>query len=179
MNTGDSLFERGKFPIVGRGSDAESAALQAALSGLSEESFSRLRVCYEVPGRPRGPHVSATELIQVVTGTTQQNSSLSWGNIKRDILNTSGACVQTFRFPGQRGRSSEVVDIYAIHMSLLQTSLKLQATMVALVHLKYGRRSKVMQILMLAMLTLNQFDFQGSAAVQAKWWTFRRRSRSS
>jgi hypothetical protein len=55
--------------------------------------------------------VSATELIQVVTGTTQQNSSLSWGNIKRDILNTSGACVQTFRFPGQRGRSSEVVDI--------------------------------------------------------------------
>jgi hypothetical protein len=97
---------------IGTGSQAESTALRSALSGLSDEALSRLRVSSDVPGR-RGPHVSATELIQVVTRTTQQNASIAWGKLKEGgFLNTSGACVETYRFPGQRGgRPSEVVDI--------------------------------------------------------------------
>jgi hypothetical protein len=47
--------------LIGGGTDAESTALQTAFSGLSNTDFGRLRVCYEIPGRPRGPHVSATE----------------------------------------------------------------------------------------------------------------------
>ena len=100
--------------VIGRGGETESAALQAALSGLSDESFSRLRVCYEVPERPRGPHVSATQLIEVVTGTTQQNASVAWIKMKNEPdFNTNGIIhVIPFRFPGQRGgRPSEVVDI--------------------------------------------------------------------
>jgi hypothetical protein len=91
---------------IGTGSQAESTALRSALSGLSDEALSRLRVSSDVPGR-------RTELIQVVTRTTQQNASIAWGKLKEGgFLNTSGACVETYRFPGQRGgRPSEVVDI--------------------------------------------------------------------
>jgi hypothetical protein len=99
--------------FVGGGTAAESEALETALSALSDADFSGLRVCYEVPGRPRGPHVSATQLIEVVTKTTQQNASNAWQKLKNDgFLNTSGICVETLRMPGQRGgRPSEVVDV--------------------------------------------------------------------
>lgn len=97
---------------IGGGTDAESAALQTALSGLSNADFARLRVCYDVPGRPRGPHVSATELIEAVTKTTQTNASHAWTKIKTaGFLNKNGIHVATHRFPGQRGRPSEIVDI--------------------------------------------------------------------
>ena len=99
--------------LVGGGTAAESSALQTALAGLAETDFARLRVCYEVSGRPRGPHVSATELIEVVTKTSQTNASHAWTRIKTDgFLNMNGIHVETFRFPGQRGgRPSEVIDI--------------------------------------------------------------------
>jgi hypothetical protein len=99
--------------LIGGGTDAESTALQTALSGLSNTDFGRLRVCYEIPGRPRGPHVSATELIEVVTKTTQTNASHAWTKIKNEgFLNMNGIHVETHRIPGQRGgRPSEVVDI--------------------------------------------------------------------
>jgi hypothetical protein len=99
--------------LIGGGTDVESAALQTALSGLSDADFARLRACYEVPGRPRGPHVSATELIHAITKTGQSNASRTWSKLKTDgFLNTSPRYAETHRFPGQRGgRPSEVVDI--------------------------------------------------------------------
>lgn len=100
--------------LIGRGTDAESAALRTALSGLSDESFSRLRVSSSVPGR-RGPHVSATELIECVMQTGQANASRTWAAMKKyENFNMSIRHVETYRFPGQRGgRESEVVDIPA------------------------------------------------------------------
>ncbi len=97
---------------LGTGNAEESTALRTALAGLSEDALGRLRVSSSVPGR-RGPHVSATQLIEVVTGTTQQNASLAWAKLKEgEFLNTSGAYVETYRFPGQRGgRASEVVSL--------------------------------------------------------------------
>ena len=100
--------------VIGRGSEAESAALQAALSGLSDESFSRLRVCYEVPDRPRGPHVVVTDLIEVVTNTTRTNASHAWTRMQSEPdFNVNVIHIISFRFPGQRGRPSEVVNIPA------------------------------------------------------------------
>lgn len=98
---------------IGGGTDAESAALQTALAGLAETDFARLRVCYEVPGRPRGPHVSATELIEAIMRTGHSNASHIWSKLKTEgFLNVSGRHIETFRFPGQRGgRPSEVIDI--------------------------------------------------------------------
>ena len=42
--------------LIGRGTDAESEALENALSGLSNADFARLRICYDVPGRPCGTY---------------------------------------------------------------------------------------------------------------------------
>jgi hypothetical protein len=99
--------------LIGGGTDVESAALQTALSGLSDADFARLRVCYEVSGRPRGPHVSATELIEAIMKTGQGNASRTWTQIKDGgFLNISPRYFETHRFHGQRGgRPSEVVDI--------------------------------------------------------------------
>ena len=99
-------------PLVGVGTDAESMSLAITLAGLSEADFSRLRVCYDVPGR-RGPHVSATQLIEVVTKTGQSNASQAWARIKEGgFFSITGTNAESHRFPGQRGGSpSEVVDI--------------------------------------------------------------------
>lgn len=102
-----------KMAYIGGGTAAESQALETALSALSDADFSGLRVCYEVPGRPRGPHVSATELIEAIMKTGQANASRTWSRLKNEgFLNMSGRHVETLRMPGQRGgRLSEVVDV--------------------------------------------------------------------
>ena len=100
---------------IGIGSASESTALEQSLIGLTQEDFGRLRVSSSVPGRP-GPHVSATQLIEVVTKTSQSNASQTWNKLKVEdffsIIGTSGINPVIYRFPGQRGGSpSEVVDI--------------------------------------------------------------------
>jgi hypothetical protein len=95
---------------IGTGSQADSTALRSALAGLSDEALSRLRVSSDVPGR-RGPHVSATQLIQVVTRTSQPNASQAWSRLKEGgFLDRISNPVVRHRFPG-RGGESEVVDI--------------------------------------------------------------------
>jgi hypothetical protein len=120
--------------LVGGGTAAESSALQTALEGLAEADFARLRVCYEVPGRPRGPHVSATELIESILKTGHSNASHIWSRLKTDgFLNVSGRHIETFRFPGQRGgRPSEVIDI----PTALQTIMVLPGKTAAQVRVK-------------------------------------------
>ena len=61
--------------MIGQGTDAESAALGSALAAIADRDFARLRVEYDVPGRPRGPHVSTTQLIEAVVKTGQPNAS--------------------------------------------------------------------------------------------------------
>lgn len=102
----------GTDAVVGSGTDAESTTLALTLAGLTEADFSRLRVCYDVPGH-RGPHVSATQLIEAVMKTGQADASHAWSRLKSEgFLNMSGRHVETHRFRGQRGgRPSEVVDI--------------------------------------------------------------------
>ena len=98
--------------VIGSGTEAESTTLALTLAGLTEADFSRLRVCYDVPGR-RGPHVSATQLIEAVTKTGHSDASHAWSRLKSEgFLNVTGRYMQTHRFRGQRGgRPSEVVDI--------------------------------------------------------------------
>ena len=97
--------------VVGSGTDAESSSLALTLAGLSEDDFSRLRVCYDVPGR-RGPHVSATQLIEVVTRTSRTNASHAWTKMKNEgVLSVNGIHALSHRMPGQRGSPSEVIDI--------------------------------------------------------------------
>jgi hypothetical protein len=97
--------------VGGTGTEAESRKLQTTLMGLTEHDFQSLRSSSTVPGR-NGPHVSAVKLIQVVTKTSQQNASKAWDSLKREgFFNTTGGCVIFYRFPGQRGRLSEVVNV--------------------------------------------------------------------
>lgn len=99
--------------MIGQGTDAESVALESALSAIADADFARLRVCYNVPGRPRGPHVSATQLIEAVVKTGHSNASHMWTKLKAEgFLEAPGRHMVSHRMPGQRGgRPSDFVDV--------------------------------------------------------------------
>ena len=56
-------------------------ALERTLGGLTEEDFVSVRITHSFPDK-KGPHVSAQDIIQVVTNSTQQNASYHWKQIK-------------------------------------------------------------------------------------------------
>lgn len=96
---------------VGSGGEQESRKLFESLSSLTDADFNSLRVAKDVPGR-QGAHVSATQLIQVVTKSSRENSVRAWSAIKGNHFQTvSHAYSFQHRFPGQRGPLTEVVDI--------------------------------------------------------------------
>lgn len=95
---------------VGNGSESESRALQAALSAISHDSFDKLRVCYNQSLRRNGPHVSALDLISVLSGQTQTEAAAIWKRIKsHEDFDTSDG-VHTVRL-GKRRKKCEVVSL--------------------------------------------------------------------
>ena len=57
--------------------------------------------------------MSAQDIIQVVTKSTQQNASYHWKQIKKEHPETTnGIC--SFSFPGQRGPAPDVVSVIGL-----------------------------------------------------------------
>ena len=84
-------------------------ALEHALGGLTEEDFASVRVTRSVPGR-KGPHVAVLDIIKVATKTLRANAVQQWTRLKYEHPETvSGS--NSFRFPGQRGPETEIVDL--------------------------------------------------------------------
>ena len=99
--------------MIGQGTDAESAALESALSAIAVADFKDLHVEFVVPGRPVGPHFSATQLIEAVVKTGHSNASHMWTKLKAEgFLEAPGRHVVSHRMRGQRGgRASDFVDV--------------------------------------------------------------------
>jgi hypothetical protein len=102
--------------LVGSGTAAESSSLSSALGVLTPETFdARLakKTTTNVPTNPAVSYVAAVSLIEAITNTSRQNSEKCWKSIKRDIQETATNSCGTscsFRFPGQRGPKSDVID---------------------------------------------------------------------
>ena len=99
--------------MIGQGTDAESVALETALSAIAVADFKDLHVEFVVPGRPVGPHVSATQLIEAVVKTGHSNASHMWTKLKAEgFLEAPGRHMVSHRMRGQRGgRASDFVDV--------------------------------------------------------------------
>ncbi len=104
---------------------ASQNVLEHALGDLSLRDFESggIRVTHAVPGRP-GPHVAAIDVIKTTTQTSRDNAVHQWTKIKREHSESANGVhtfhwghsesmnvIRTFRFPGQRGSATEVVDI--------------------------------------------------------------------
>ena len=101
--------------LVGTGTAAESASLASALGALTPQTFdARLakRTTTRLPINPGVSYVASVSLIQAITNTSRQNAEKHWANIKKDsgIANSDGSSGCSFRFPGQRGPMTDVID---------------------------------------------------------------------
>ena len=91
--------------------DASQNALERVLDGLSLRDFESggIRVTHSVPGRP-GPHVGALDVIKATTQASRENAVQQWSKMKSKHRETVSG-TYSFRFPGQRGPPTEVVDL--------------------------------------------------------------------
>ena len=86
--------------------------LEQTLDSLSLQDFEAggIRVTSDVSEKPGQPHVAVQDIVQIATQTTRQNAQQQWTKLKHAHPEIASA-TSTFRFPGQRGRDAEVVDI--------------------------------------------------------------------
>ncbi len=116
-SSGDRAVPEAKRARVRTGADQAvpgpvGVELEQALDALSLRDFEAggMRVTNEVPGKPGRPHVAAQDVIKIVTQTKPKNASKAWNKLKLEHPESSTDS-RTFRFPGQRGSATEVVDI--------------------------------------------------------------------
>ena len=83
-----------------------------------------------MPGK-KGPHVAAVDVIKATTKTTRENAVQQWARLKHEHPETVSG-TYSFRFPGQRGPETEVVDL----PTALQIIMLLKGAAAAKVRLK-------------------------------------------